>query len=409
MSEEESGDGGDEQGPVELDLSPHWSLDSSITFLNHGSFGACPRRIQNRQAELHAQLEAQPVQFFARQLPGLLNRARAELAHFVGTSPQNLAFVTNTTEGVNAVLRSMEFEEGDEILITDHNYGACTNACHFVAERTGARVEVAQLPFPVEGPADVVEAIINAVTERTKVALIDHVTAFSALVLPIKEIVDALARRGVDTLVDGAHAPGMVELDLDELDAAYYVGNCHKWLCAPRGSAFLRVRDDRLDEVRPLAISHGAGIDVEGRSRFHLEFDWTGTRDPTPWLCVPDVIKFLPSLVPGGWSGIRERNHQLALDARRLLCDVVGTKPLCPDSMIGFTAAVELPASQDPLPKTLFDPDPLQMTLFTEEGIEVPIMHILSPKRRLLRISAQLYNRARDYEKLANALESRLG
>lgn len=389
----------------ELDLLPHFSLDPTVTFLNHGSFGACPRRIQHRQTELREQIEDNPVRFFAREMPGRIDRARAELAEFVGSDHEQLAFVTNTTEAVSAVLRSRSFDDGDEILITDHSYGACSNAVEFVADRSGAQVRVVEIPVPVDEPRQVVEAIEKAVTERTELALIDHITAFSALVLPIDDIVGVLDERGVDTLVDGAHAPGVVGLELDELDATYYVGNCHKWLCAPRGAAFLRVRDDRLDEVRPLQISHGAGIDSAEKSRFHLEFDWTGTRDPTPWLCVPEVIEFLRTLVPDGWEGIRRRNRNLALQAREVLCEATDSEPLCPASMIGFAASVELPALDSP-PATVFDADPLQEELFSDHGIEVPIMTILEPPRRFLRVSAHLYNRLEEYEQLAEVLGS---
>ena len=391
-----------------LDLSPHWSLDSSITFLNHGSFGACPRKVQNFQADLRRQMESEPVRFFTRELPALLDRARAELAQFVGADAAQMAFVTNTTEAVNAVLRSLKLDSGDEILITNHGYGACINACRFVADRAGANVVTAELPYPLDDPEQVVDAIVSKVTDRTRLALIDHITAFSAMVLPIEEIVDALRERGVDTLVDGAHAPGMVELDLSRLGAAYYAGNCHKWLCAPRGSAFLCVHPDRLDQVRPLAISHGATLKSPDRSRFHLEFDWQGTRDPTAWLCVPEAIRFLRTLLPDGWEGIRRRNRQIALRARQKICEVLDTDALVPDSMVGFTACVELPPGDEPAPNTPFEADPLQVDLFHDLGIEVPIFIVLDPPRRLLRISVHLYNMPADYEKLATALDTHL-
>ena len=411
LQSEADGDGDDglesdvaPSAAVELDLSPHWSLDSSITFLNHGSFGACPRRVRNYRQDLLDQMESEPVRFFTRELPGLLDRARAEAAEFVGSAPKNFAFMTNTTEGVNAVLRSLELEAGDQILITDHGYGACNNAARFVADRAGAEVVVADLPFPVEDPQQIVDAIAASVTDRTKIAIVDHITAFSAMVLPIAEIVSALEKRGVPTLVDGAHAPGMVDLNLEEIGPAFYAGNFHKWVCSPRGAAFLHVRDDFLDKVRPLAISHGASIDSQERSRFHLEFDWQGTRDFTPWLSVPTSIDFLKSLMPGGWRGIRRRNRELAIWARRLLCDTVDAEPTCPESMVGFTAAVELPIGDGPLPDTPFEVDPLQTALFSEAGIEVPIFVILSPPHRLLRISAHLHNGRADYEALAQAM-----
>lgn len=393
--------------PVALDLSPHWGLDGSITYLNHGAFGACPRRIRHERQALLDQLESNPTRFFGRELPRLINRARAEAADFVGADPDHFAFLTNTTEGINTVLRSLDLGPGDQILITDHGYGACANAARFVAERTGAELRVATLPFPVGDPAAVVDAIADSVTDRTRLAIVDHITAFSAMVLPIADIVDALKSRGVPTLVDGAHAPGMVDLDVEAIGAAFYVGNFHKWLCAPRGAAFLHVDPEFIDQIRPLVISHGASRPTTDASRFHLEFDWQGTRDVTPWLVVPQAIDFLKSLVPGGWAGIFERNHNLAIYGRDKLCEVLDSKPLCPDPMVGFTAAVELPAI-DPMPNTPFEADPLQEALLREEGVEVPIFVLLDPPRRLLRLSAHLHNRRRDYDRLASALAHRL-
>ena len=407
-SVEESEEPASEDEPIVLDLRPHWSLDSSIIFLNHGSFGACPRRIQNHQTDLQKQIEAEPVRFFTGEYMRLLDRARAEFSEFLGARPENLAFVTNATEGVNSVLRSLDLRPDDEILITDHGYGACNNACHFVADRAGARVVVASLPFPVQSTEEIVEAIVSRVTDKTRLAVIDHITSASALILPIEEIVTALKEKGVETLVDGAHAPGMVDLNLDKLGAAYFAGNCHKWLCAPRGAAFLHVRDDLLDSVRPLSISHGAAMEASNQSRFHLEFDWTGTRDPTAWLCIPEVIRFLGSLLPGRWESIRQRNHQLAVDARTLLCDALDLKPACPESMLGFMASIELPLGDGPLPASVMETDPLQETLFAEYGIQVPIFALHGPPRRLLRISAHLYNQRSDYEKLATALSHEL-
>lgn len=390
-----------------LDLRPHWSLDFSVIFINHGSFGAVPRRIQNFQAELHRQIEAQPVRFFTQELPALLHRTRVEFGEFVGAQHQNIAFVTSATEGVNAVLRSLDLKSGDEILVTSHGYPACTYACEFVARRSGAKVVTAQIPFPLKSPEEVTQAILEAVTPRTRIALIDHITSPSGLILPIKEIVAELKSRGVETLVDGAHAPGMVELDLDSLGAAYYAGNCHKWLCTPRGAAFLHVRDDLLSTVRPLNISFGASLSAEDPTRFHEEFDWTGTRDPTAWLSILETIRFLGSLLPGRFDGIWRRNRALALRAQELLCQTLEIDRPCPETMVGFMAAVPLPLTGE-LTSSVLEPDPLKIKLAEEYGIEVPIFPLHEPPRRLLRISAYLYNRLEDYEALAQALEQEL-
>src|SRR6185295_19572537 len=212
----------------------------------------------------------------------------------------------------------------------------------YVAAHGGARVVVAPLPFPLASPDEVVDAVLARVTPLTRLALLDHVTSPTGLVLPIERLIAELSRRNVEVLVDGAHAPGMLPLDLNTLGATYYSGNCHKWLCAPKGSAFLWTRHDRQPDVRPLTISHGATAVRPGRSRFRLEFDWTGTSDPTAWLTVPKAIEYLGSLMAGGWPALMARNHSLALDARRLLCAAAGTAPPCPDEMVGSLAAILL-------------------------------------------------------------------
>src|SRR5438552_4100747 len=221
------------------DRAELWPLERGVIFLNHGSFGACPTEVLRHQAALRAEMEREPVRFLSRELDDRLDAARAALAAFLGAEADDLAFVTNATSGVNAVLRSREFADGDELLTTDHAYNACKNALEYVARRTRARVVIAPIPFPVASSDEVVAAIMGRVTPRTRLALIDHVTSPTALVLPVERLIAELARRGIDGLVDGAPAPGMLPLDLPPLRATYYTGNCHKWLCAPKGSAFL--------------------------------------------------------------------------------------------------------------------------------------------------------------------------
>ena len=388
------------------DLAERWSLERDLVFLNHGSFGACPTEVLRHQATLRAEMEAEPVRFLSRELDDRLDAARASLAAFVGADPDDLAFVTNATGGVNAVLRSRVFAAGDELLTTDHAYNACRNTLNFVAERAGARVVVAAIPFPVASPDEVVDAVLAKVTPRTRLALLDHVTSPTALILPVERLIAELAARGVDVLIDGAHAPGMVPLNLATLGATYYSGNCHKWLCAPKGSAFLWTRRDQQPDVRPLTISHGASAVRPGRSRFRLEFDWTGTSDPTAWLTVPKAIEYLGALVPGGWPALMARNRGLALDARRLLCAAAGTPPPCPDDMVGSLASVRLPDGTAEVGWRR--PDPLQQRLFEDWRIEVPVMSWPAAPRRLVRISAQLYNRREHYERLAQALDKEL-
>jgi isopenicillin-N epimerase len=247
------------------------------------------------------------------------------------------------------------------------------------------------------------------VTPKTKLALVDHVTSQTGIVLPIAKIVKALRARGVDTLVDGAHAPGMVPLNLQQLGAAYYTGNCHKWLCAPKGAAFLRVRRDKQKLIRPLTISHGANSRRKDRSRFLREFDWQGTLDPSAFLSVPEAIRFIGSLLPGGWPEVMARNHALVLAARKILCDTLQIAEPCPEEFIGSLAAVALPdATREQLPRLPFNESPLQDTLRRKHQIEVPIISWPTPPSQVLRVAAQLYNSLPQYERLAKALRDEL-
>lgn len=390
-------------------MNENWPIDPKIVFLNHGSFGSCPRPVLEYQQGLRDRMERQPVQFLVRELEPLLDEARAALARFVGAHPDNLVFVPNATSGVNTIVRSLSLEPGDQLLVTDQEYNACRNALEFVAARARAEVVVAPLPFPVESADQLVEAIVSRVTPRTRLALIDHITSQTALVLPIARIVRELAARGVDTLVDGAHGPGMAPLKLEELGAAYYTGNCHKWVCAPKTAGLLHVRPDRQHLIHPLAISHGFNSPRKDCARFLIEFGWPGTWDPTACLSVPEALRFLGGLVPGGWAEIQSRNRRLALEARDILCQTLQINPPCPDECIGAMASVPLPdtpAGQRPGPPLYIDP--LQDRLLFDHGIEVPVIPWPGFPKRLLRISAQLYNETADYKKLASALKKAL-
>lgn len=395
--------------PEPSPLATHWTLDPGITFLNHGAFGACPREVLALQAELRARMERDPIDFFVRAIEPLLDEARAGLGAFLHADPDDLALVDNATTGVNTVLRSLVLGPGDELLTTNHAYNACANALRAVAERAGARVVVAEVPFPLRGPVEVTDAVLGGVTGRTRLVLLDHVTSATGVVFPVESLVPALQARGVEVLVDGAHAPGMMPVDLEGLGAAYYSGNCHKWLCAPKGAAFLHVRRDRQAAISPLVVSHGANAPRTDRSRFRLEFDWTGTRDPTPALCVARAIELVGRLVPGGWDEVRARNHALACRARALLCDAAGLTPPCPESMLGSLAAVELPVEPEPPPLGPNGLDPLQEWLFAQHRIEVPVYGWPVAARRWIRISPHLHNTEAQYTFLAGALRDALG
>ena len=269
------------------------------------------------------------------------------------------------------MLQSLHFRPGDELLTDDHEYNATINALRAVAARDGARVVVAPIPFPIATTAEARDAILAAVTDRTRLVLISQVTSPTALILPVAELVAELDRRGIDTLVDGAHAPGMLPLDLDRLGAAYWTGNGHKWLCGPKGSAVLWVREDRRDRIHPLVVSHGANAPLAGRSRFRHEFDWVGTSDPTAFLTLPAAIDWMAAdAAPDGrgWPALMAANHALALEGRDLLARALGVEPPAPDSMLGSMAALPLPGVEDEAAAIA-----LAAALETEDRIQVPI------------------------------------
>ncbi len=383
-----------------------WNLDPEITFLTHGTFGACPEAVLAHQRALRDRMEAEPVRFLDLDLLGLYDEARAVIGRFLGADPEGLAFVPNATTGVNTILRSLRFKPGDELLANDHEYNATINAMHAVASRDGATVVIAGIPFPIHDAGDALQAILAAVTPRTRLVVVSQVTSPTALILPVEELVTTLATRGIDTLVDGAHAPGMVPLDLDRLGAAYWTGNGHKWLCGPKGGAVLWVRADRRDRIHPIVVSHGANTPITDRSRFRLEFDWTGTPDPTAYLALPAAIDWM-SAMPGGWPTIMAANHELVLAGRDRLAATLGIEPPAPDSMLGSMAALPLAAVPDEA--AAMD---LGRRLLDEHGIQVPVgpwpvraarQDGVAP-RILVRISAQRYNEPADYDRLAEAL-----
>ena len=389
-----------------------WSLDPNITFLNHGSFGACPNPVMEAQQEIRARMELEPLRFFRREHEALLDNARQILGHHVGASPKNLVFVTNATGGGNTILQSLEFKPSENIVITDHAYGSCRNAVEFVAKRWGASVIVAKIPFPLEDPSQANESILAAVTPETRLVLLDHITSPTALVMPIAATINELNIRGVETLVDGAHGAGMIPLNLDQLGATYYTGNCHKWLCAPKGAAFLWVDSENQSKIRPLQISqgvsHAASTNLPTRSKYWQAFDWTGTHDPSAYLSIPHAIEFLSSLHPKGLNGVMEQNRNLTLQARDLLSEMLGIVPPAPEEMIGSMVSLLLPE----FPGIPVDPhatiDPLQDLLFLEHHFEVPIIPWNDSKQRMIRTSSQMYNDLSQYEALGQTLKSLL-
>ncbi|TWU47816.1 aminotransferase class V-fold PLP-dependent enzyme [Rubripirellula reticaptiva] len=376
----------------------HWQLDPNLDFLNHGSFGATPTVVLEEQRRIRDQLERDPIEFLApeRSLLPRLDAVRAQVARLVGADEADIAWVRNATDGVNAVVRSFPFRSGDNVVVTNHGYNACTNAIRYVADRSGVEVRVVEVPFPISGPTEVVDAIDQVIDSSTRLLLVDHVTSPTGLVFPVKDIVDLAHCRGARVLIDGAHAPGMVPVDLREIDADYYTANHHKWLCGPKVSGFLWTRPEWQSEVRPTVISHAANRPVDGRSRYTSEFDWTGTFDPSPLLATAAAINFLDSLLPGGIVSLMQSNRELAIESRGVLCEALHVDAPAPDSMIGSLIALPIQSSDEKL----------QQVFRTKHRFEFPIYPSLKSGTQLMRIALQAYNDLDQVQRLAGLLRS---
>ncbi|MEM8729739.1 MAG: aminotransferase class V-fold PLP-dependent enzyme [Pseudomonadota bacterium] len=317
------------------ELKELWPLERDMIFLNHGSYGATPHDVLAEQATWQRRLEAQPCQFINTIAPAAIRTAATALADFVGTRAEDTVFVENTTAGLNAVLRSVPLEEGDEIVISDHIYNATRNTVTFVAEPAGAKVVVAEIGLPVADDDQIVDAVLAALSPATRLLVIDHVASITGVVFPVARIAAAARAQGIAVLVDGAHAPGMLDLDVPSLGVDWYVGNCHKWLCAPKGAAFLWADPACQLGLHPTVISHDLG------KGFTFEFDKIGTRDASAWLSVPAAIAFHQKL---GGPALRRRCHNVAVAEGRLLAARWGTDTGAADALFGTMSTVRLPA-----------------------------------------------------------------
>ncbi|MDB4963880.1 MAG: isopenicillin N-epimerase [Myxococcales bacterium] len=377
-------------------VSPNarWALDPVVVHLNHGSFGGCLRSVLDVAAAARARVEAAPMRFFVLEWQTELDRARAALAAFVGADAERMAFVPSSTTGVAIALHSATIAAGDEILTTSHVYAACLFQLQRLATERGARIVIVDIALPFE-PDELVASVAAAITPRTRLALLDHITSPTALRLPIERLIPLFSARDIPVLVDGAHAPGQIELDVERLGATWYVGNCHKWLCAPKASGFLAWSAAAAATLRPLVTSHGASAAYGPANRQHAELDWSGTYDPSAQLAVPSAITAMAH-EGGGWPAILARNHALALELRDRLADGTSAR-LAPDHAIGTMAAIPiaLPAGTDARS--------LERALLVS-GWEVPIVD--HPSGPLVRVSAHLYNHAGEADLLAGKLRS---
>jgi isopenicillin-N epimerase len=376
-------------------LRPLWGLEDGIRQLNHGSYGGTPKEVLADQDRWRARMEADPPRFFMQELPGLVRAAAAELARFVGTRPERLAFVENATAGVNAVLRSLRFGPGDELLTTDHVYPGIRNTMRYLAERAGAGyVEVATAAPRVDTDG-LLAAIRSGFSARTRILVVDHVASASATRFPLAEIGALCGERGVALLVDGAHAAGMVELDIDAIGTDWYVGNCHKWLCAPKGAGFLVAREGAQDGIHPTVISnrHGSG--------FPAEFDYVGTRDATAWLSVPAAIAFHERL---GGPALRQRNRALAREVAELATREIGGELAASPELFEAMVALRLPAEAG---TTREQAARLQARLSREHKIEVAVTVLAGVLH--LRLCAFAYNEIGEYRGVGEIVRSLLG
>lgn len=375
----------------------HFLLRPDITFLNHGSYGACPAPVFETYQRWQRELESEPVEFLSRRIRPLLAEARAPLAAYLGAGCDDLVFVPNATHGMNVVARSLQrlLRADDEVLGTDHEYGAVARTWRFLTEQVGAVYRPQLVSLPQRDQAELVEQVWAGVTERTRILVISHITSPTALILPVRELIRRARERGIISVVDGAHAPGQIPLDLEELGADFYTGNCHKWLCAPKGSGFLYARAERQSLLDPLIVSWGWRSDDPGVSPFQDYFEWTGTHDPAAYLSVPAAIEFQAQ---HDWPAIRIACHALVDDTQRRIGDLTGLPPISPDGPAWWSQmrAIPLPTSET------LSATALQARLWDEYQIEIPVRDY--GDLRLMRLSIQAYNSPADVDRLVNAL-----
>lgn len=415
--------------PAPSSLAHHWRLDPSVVFLNHGSFGACPVEPMRTQQRLRDALEAEPVRFMIEIYPGLMDDSRGAIGKFVHADPTDIVPVVNATTGVATVFANMTFQPGDEILASTHEYPACLNGLRHLASRTGAALVMVDVPFPIRSPQDVLDAFAAKVTSRSRAALFSHVTSSTGIIFPVRELVRLLEPKGIRCVIDGAHAIGMLpDLNLSAINASYYTANCHKWICSPKGSAFLWIRPDLQKNFRPLVLSNSAESPKPGRKHLLTEFDYVGTMDQTAFMSIPEAMVAMHAMVPGGWSEVFARNHDLAIEGRNELCRVLDIEPPAPDAMIGSISTILLPPHDADRQRRLAQRpsryhDAMQDELIARYSIQVPLWNTpgwapgatpfefsgrVASWGRTLRISAQLYNSMDQYRYLAQALKAEL-
>ena len=378
--------------PLFAKLARRWLLTPGVAFLNHGSFGAVPRATFWHQERWRKRVEAEPVEFLSRRYHELMEWSKTAVGRWLAMQNKDFALVANATEGVAAVLSSISLSDGDEIVTTNHVYNAVRQAMRYTARRWGATYREIDVPTPLATPEQIVERVMAGLSQRTKLLVLDHVTSPTALIFPVERIARECASRRVELLIDGAHAPGMVDLDVPRIGATWYTGNLHKWACCPRPAGFLWTRPDCQPQTHPAILSHHYEKD------YATEFEWAGTRDPSSWLAAPSALRYMSRI---GWERIQSHNRQMTLWARQLLARRWAVETVTSnDQMIGSMAALPLPGRLATLSED--QARRLQHDLYHRHQIEIPT--VLWQARWHIRISCQVYNTPEDYERLAAAV-----
>ncbi len=379
-------------------LKKHFLLDPNVIFLNHGSFGATPKPVFREYQRWQLELEKQPVEFLGRRFTYLMAESRAALGNYLGTHADNLVYTQNVTISLNIVARSLGLGNGDEVLSTDHEYGAIDRTWRFLSKERGFLYINQRISTPIKNEESFVEEFWRGVTPYTRVIAISHITSPTAIIFPVKEIVRRAREAGILTVIDGAHVPGQLPLHLDSLGADFYGGNLHKWLCAPKGAGFLYARPEVQHLLKPLVVSWGYESETPGGSTFIDEHEWWGSRDIAAFLSVPAAIEFLEK---HNWDSVRDACHDLAQDAQQRICELTGLAPLHSDADGWFRQMIAAPLPVDT------DIASLKTRLYDEHRIEVPLVEWNGNK--LIRVSVQGYNTKRDVDKLCHALPLLLG
>jgi isopenicillin-N epimerase len=373
-------------------LRDSFLLRPDVVFLNHGSFGACPRPVFEAYQAWQLELEHQPVEFLGRRFTALMREARQALGTFVGASADDLVYVPNATTGLNTVARSLPLNPGDEVLSTDHEYGALERTWRFVCRKRGARYIRQPVPLPIKSAEQVIQAIWSGVNERTRVLFLSHITSPTAIILPVTELVRRARKAGIITVIDGAHAPGQIQLDLTALGADFYSGNAHKWMLSPKGAAFLYAHCEVQYLLEPLVVSWGWEPETLAASRFIDEHEFQGTKDIAAYLTVPAAIRFMAE---HNWPNVQRACHELVRYARQRITTLTGLEPITPDSPAWFAQMASFP-----LPAC--DADAVKQRLYAEFHVEVPI--VTWGGRQFVRVSTQAYNTRADVDALVEAL-----